>query len=185
MRTYELKLKLPVEFIPQKFENISTFREIPLDLNLIDQKFKDFLASLNLYIQYGRYFYCPPNFTYFYHRDVVEEQSNSIKDNVKLNFVRGGIGSEMIWYNLKPGKKTIFTKNALGQPISQYNKEDLIEIHRANVGWPSLIDGYTIHNLKNTIEPRQCWTITLNSLETNQRLTWDNAIEIFQDYLII
>jgi hypothetical protein len=47
MRTYELKLKLPVEFISYDLGEFSSFRELKLDKNSINQEFKDFLASLN------------------------------------------------------------------------------------------------------------------------------------------
>jgi len=184
MRSYELKLKLPVEFISYDLGEFSSFRELKLDKNSINQEFKDFLASLNLYIDYAKYFYSTPHQRYMNHRDIMDNQYGKITHNVKINFVTGGVGSEMIWYKLKPGKDVVFKMNYQNQPVCAYNDEDLIEVHRATIGSPSLLDAYEIHTLQNANEARKCWSITLNSTITNQRISWDEAVEIFKDYLI-
>jgi len=185
MKNYEFKLELPVKFIPHTFENSAKYHEIPLEHQFINQEFKDFLTSLNLYIDYAKHFYAVPNQKYMNHRDILDDQYDTITDNVKLNFVLGGTGSEMIWYELKPGIDLKFGKNYWGRLVPVYTDEDVVEVHRATIGWPSLLNAYAIHSLQNTNEPRQCWSITLNNLLTNKRLIWDDAIEIFKDYLII
>jgi hypothetical protein len=184
MRNYEFKLKLPVEFIPHDLGTFSSFREINFPKNLINQEFVDFLASLNLYIDYAKYFYSVPYQRYMNHRDILDEQYGKITKNVKLNFVTGGAGSEMIWYKLNPGKDVVFKQNYLGQPVCAFNDEDLTEAHRAVIGWPSLLDAYEIHTLQNADEARKCWSFTLNSTITKDRISWDEAVEIFKDYLI-
>jgi len=184
MNRYELKLKLPVEFVPHDFGKLDSFAEVKMDLNFINKEFKNFLDSLNLEIHYARYFYSLPHQRYVYHIDCKAEEYDIIQNNVKLNFVQGGKGSEMIWYDLKPGKGPVFKKNFLGQPICRYNEEDLIEVHRATIGQPSLIDSFIVHTLQNADEDRHCWCVTLNSKITKERISWTEAIEIFKDYII-
>ena len=184
MKQYEFKLNLPVEFIPEVFDDLTKYHELNLNTNLINQEFKDFLTSLNLSIDYAKHFCAIPYQKYILHRDVLDDQYGIITDNVKLNFVTGGAGSKMIWYELKPGIEPTFRKNYQGRLVPSYNKDQLIEVHRATIGWPSLLDAYAIHSLENSSETRQCWSFTLNSTITKDRISWDEAIEIFKDYLV-
>ena len=185
MKTYAFKLNLPVEFIPYNINNLPKVKgEYILEKNLINQEFTDFLESLKLSIDYGRYFYSIPHLRYIPHIDNTVAQQGLISDNVKINFVAGGAGSEMIWYSLKPGKSHYHYTNTQGNLCFGYRDEDLIEEHRASIGWPSLIDADSIHTLQNADEDRKCWSFTLKSTITKKRISWDDAIEIFKDYII-
>jgi hypothetical protein len=184
MRNYEFKLKLPVEFIPYNLNNLPTVKgEYTLDKNLINQEFIDFLSTLNLSIDYAKYFYSVPHQRYAPHTDITVAQQSTITENVKLNFVSGGAGSEMIWYSLKPGRESYHYKNTQKVLCVGYRDEDLIEEHRAIIGWPSLLDAQTIHTLQNANENRRCWSFTLQDNITKKRISWDDAIEIFKDYI--
>jgi len=186
MNRYELKLQLPVDFIPHKFSNPSNFQEFHLTHDMINSEFKSFLKSLNLYVDYARYFYYPPNFKLSCHIDcrAVDYGNPEEQNNVKLNFVYGGQGSEMIWYQLKPGRQPKFKKNTVGQTIVQYAPEDLEEIYRTNLGLPSLVDTMTVHNIQNYDDERTSYCLTLSNQLTKKRISWAEAVEIFQDYIV-
>ena len=91
----------------------------------------------------------------------------------------------MIWYSLKPGKSHYHYRNTQNVLCVGYRDEDLIEEHRASIGWPSLLDAHTIHTLQNADEDRQCWSFTLQNKTTKNRISWNDAAEIFKDYIIV
>jgi hypothetical protein len=186
MRNYEFKIKLPVEFIPYNLNNLPTAKgEYTLEKNLINPGFTNFLESLNLSIDYVKYFYSVPHQRYAPHTDIKAADRGIITNLVKLNFVSGGAGSEMIWYSLKSGKSHYHYNNTQNVLCVGYRDEDLIEEHRASIGWPSLIDAQTIHTLQNADEDRKCWSFTLQNKTTKKRISWDDAIEIFKDYIVV
>ena len=171
-------LEIPAEFKPWDFGTFDKHVELPIEPNMVNKEIHDFFNSLNLDVLGGRYFYCMPNQTYNLHVDNI-----SITGWTRINWIYGGEGSEMIWYDLKPGKSPTVYKNTLGVDVHGYDINDCDEICRSSLSSVALVNVSIIHTLKNQNVPRRCYSINVSSKGTSDRLKWDNATEIMSPYI--
>lgn len=137
------------------------------------------LYSLGLYVIAGECFYTPPGRTLEPHLDTSE-----ISDVVKLNWMKHGEGSVMDWYELKKGVKLQTSTTPINTQYSFAPKSDLIRVHSATVGTPSLVNVGRMHGIRNSNSPRYVACAVIGDSRTNQRVTWDHAINIFKDYVV-
>ena len=181
MNNYHLRLNLPVPLtfpsytVPDMKRHFHT-RFHKTDMN---EDFKQWIHSKGLAITAGEFFYTAPQCTLEPHSDTPE-----ITDVVKLNWMVGGEGSTMDWYELKPG--AVFQTNTT--PIqTQYSyapKIDLEHVHSATVGSPSLVNVGRIHGVQNGMQPRYVACVILHWPGTSKRLVWSEAIKIFEKYVV-
>lgn len=189
------KLSLPITLIPFDYDididdESLVFKEIKMSMNHINDEVHDFFSSLNLEIVTPRYFYSRPPHAYNLHIDV------PIQDNqiVRLNWIFGGSGSNMIWYDLKQGCSTSITRNSKNEKIVAVSAGDCIEVARANLTGPNLVNVGAIHNLVPGTESRHCYSFFLRDkkdrlfeLENTlirDRIEWDEALIRFGDYIV-
>lgn len=137
------------------------------------------LRSLNLFVIAGECFYTPPGRTLEPHLDTAE-----ISDVVKLNWMKRGEGSTMDWYELKQGAQLQTGMTPINTQYSYAPRSDLIHVHSAIIGTPSLVNVGRIHGIQNRNLPRYVACAVLGDVETKKRITWDQAINIFKDYVV-
>lgn len=142
----------------------------------------------------GEFFYTPPFDTLWSHSDCTE-----IIDVVKLNWMWGGEGSFMDWYELKPG--ATFHSNDLTSPTGKHgvdrvtetsneyapgyaHAEDLDLNFSATIGTPSLVNVGRIHGVRNMDQPRFISCFIPVWKNNHKRLMWPEAIELFKKYIV-
>lgn len=179
MNKYHLNLKIPVKFdfpsyqIPNKdFHYHTRFHKSDMT-----DEFKQWIYSLGLSIMTGEFFYTPPHRTLEPHSD-----SQVLDDVVKLNWMQGGEGSVMDWYELKEGFNLRSKQTSINTYYTYAPMIALNRIHTAIVGFPSLVNVGRIHGIRNRSKPRYVACVVLNNPKTDQRLTWAEAQAIFQPY---
>lgn len=178
---YHLDLSIPVEFkfprysIPDESQHYHC-RFHKQDMN---SEFVKWIHSLGLFIIAGEYFYTPPFRTLEPHSD-----SSVITDAVKLNWMEGGEGSMMEWYELKPGVPLKEMRTGINTTYGYALKKDILLKHEAKIGKPSLVNVGQIHGIRNGPEPRHVACVILGQAYTRERLMWDAAEEIFKNYVV-
>ena len=180
MNRYHHRINIPVSFtfpsypIPDtRLHHHCRFHKKDMNNELVQ-----WLNSLGLYIVAGEYFYTPPNRTLEPHSD-----SPSINDVVKLNWMEGGEGSVMEWFQLKEGAKLRTNTTVINTQYSYAPRDDLIKVHSAVIGRPSLVNVGQIHAVQNSNQPRFVACVVIGNHRTNNRLMWDDAINIFETYV--
>jgi hypothetical protein len=177
------KLNLPVELIPYDYGVVDLpdrFVEIKMELDHINKEVHDFLDSIDVEIVMPRYFHSGPPHVYNLHVDVPTRPNQY----TRLNWIFGGDGSQMIWYKLQPGKTPAMVKNSLGEDLPTFNVDDCIEIERAHIIGPNLVNVGTIHNLMGGIQERHCYSFFLRDKKNkNDRMEWNQAIGRFRPFL--
>ena len=106
----------------------------------------------------------------------------------KINIVFNSTDTVMNWYKLLPGKSPIVYRNQLGQPVNGYNIDDCQKVYTVQTNTHCLINGNEIHDLingSNNGKNRHCYSMVLGYKKTNERLPWNQSVEIFRDYLIL
>jgi hypothetical protein len=127
-------------------------------------------------------FYTPARRECGFHID-----GDSVTDRAVMNWIVGGQGSEMHWYELAPD--AVITKGEItqaGTPYTRYNEDQVIHLHSQPVLWPSLVQTGIPHKITNYCdEPRWCLScdISLKS-DPDKGLTMKQAEEIFKKWII-
>lgn len=189
MNKYCLNLNLPVNLdfpsdlpdptIKDRWTTSNGGRHMPYGLSQMNKDFLEFIESLGLFVHFGEYFYTAPNTCLRPHTDTIE-----ITDVVKLNWMRGGSDSAMEWYKLKPNKTLQKSKTKINSTFSGSRIEDVDLVYSASVGTPSLVNVGQIHGVVNFNEPRHVVCAVLGKRRFDLRLEWDEAIKIFQKYVV-
>lgn len=182
MNKYHLPLQVPVKFTFPEYLVPNTQLHFHTRFHKADMEedFKGWLNLRGLFVIAGEYFYTPPGRTLEPHSD-----SPHIDDVVKLNWMEGGEGSTMDWYELKPGAKLKTNTTVIHTTYSYAPRHDLDHVHSATIGTPSLVNVGRIHAVHNGKYPRYVACVVLGDLETKQRLQWDKAEKIFSDCIIL
>ena len=181
MNNYHFNLNLPVPFIPYEVAP-SPFKEVPMDINLVNKEFVEWLESIGLTFYMGRFFKSPPFVNYALHID-----GKAAKDCVKINLVFDSSDTIMNWYEPLPGYNGTIKPNPLGESVVYYEKERCKILHSAQVNSHCVINGNVVHDLKNGLnhgQTRKCYSIFLIDAKTSDRLKWDNAMKIFKPYMV-
>jgi len=175
-------INIPVDFRPWDFgyANKNEFCELDIKPNMVNTEIHDFFDSIGLVLLRGRYFHCLPGVRYNLHTDNKFESSREL---IKVNWVFGGAGSNMIWYNLKPGKGPRIYKNSMGEEIVGYNEEDCVEICRAHIPKLAIVNVAVVHTIQNANEFRDCYSMVLAHKHNKVRLEWNESMEKMSPYI--
>ena len=182
MQTCYRNLDIPVEFKPWDFgySNRKEFCELDIKPHMVNQEVHDFFDSIGIVLLRGRYFHALPGQKYNLHTDNKYEPTREL---IKLNWIFGGAGSEMIWYDLKPGKGPTTYKNKLGEDIVGYNIEDCNEICRSPLSSLALVNVANIHTVHNETQFRDCYSMVLAWKHNGARLDWNESVEKMSPYI--
>ena len=137
------------------------------------------LLNHNIIVNYAESFYSPPKLFQKIHTD------NLGGDYVKLNFVYGGKGSSMNWYQVKQGiipNKIDFTANVGTEYIPWENHMvDLVESDLLE--YPSIVQVGCPHNIINTDDYRLCISLILRDTNS-KRASMQFATTNLTDFII-
>jgi hypothetical protein len=105
----------------------------------------------------------------------------------KLNFIIGGKGSEMVWYEpLNPDKFKIKKYWDAGQPAGYLHMapNEAKELHSAPLNDFCIVDAGTFHTVKNKDELRIAWNLVLADCKTKQRLLLPDLQNRLSEYVV-
>lgn len=181
MSRYHLNLNLPVPFVFPSYPvpDMQLHYHARFHKSDMNEEFKQWIYSKGIAIAAGEFFYTPPNRTLEPHGD-----GSNVCDFVKLNWMKGGEGSVMDWYELKPGASLKYNNTVIGTQYSFASGSDLVRVHSATIGTPSLVNVGRIHGIRNKNQPRYVACVILHWPQTGQRLTWDEARDVFKECIV-
>lgn len=181
MIRYHCNINVPVPLVHYEQE-YSTYKEIVVDRARINVEFTDWLANLGLSFFNARFFNSLPYQKYPLHID-----GRADLECTKLNIVLDSYESEMNWYEPLDGYFGKQQKNTVGEYIPFFEKDKCKVVHNAQVDTSCIMQGHIIHDLQNKYNRgkcRKCYTFFLTDSKSHNRLSWQEALEIFRDYLI-
>jgi len=185
---FHYRLELPFKF------NLSDFlisyddqhpQHNSYDINNINQDFRNWLSNLNVKIEIAEQFILDPKRTskWVVHIDGVPPYNSN---HVKMNFVFCEEPHYMNWYELKDNCKTNIESTDIGTEYCWAEKDDCNLLYSAKIGTPSLVNVSLLHNVSEVTALRYCYSLTLRKLNnnSNERLSWKEAPEIFKNYIV-
>jgi len=146
-----------------------------IESHMVNKEIHDFFDSIGLVLSQGSYFHSVPGQRYVLHKDNIHEPN---RDLIRVNWIFGGVDSEMIWYNLKPEKDPFTFKDNLG-----IDPEDYDETCRCPLFKVGLINVGIVHTMQNPTEFRECYALSLSWKHNGVRLDWNESIEKMSPYI--
>ena len=164
-------------------KNIS-FQEILFKNHQFDFEFCDWLNSLGLKIRFMRLFMTKPYHQYPVHVDIGDFNDQTIA----LNFAFEDAGTSFAWHILKKDTPIVTINNSNGVPVYffKHSQCDLILqkeiLHEINQ--PFLFNTGCLHSLRSANTTRYCFSYFLENKSTSDFLQWDDAVKIFESYIL-
>jgi hypothetical protein len=163
----------PVEFLKQKYTLTGHFQINTDDLN---KKLSLWFLNLGLSIRLIEIFYRQPNAVGNIHSD-----TSIPGDYAKLNWVYGnGI---MNWYKIAGINNSTIHITDINSHAIYYKESEVELVHSQKVGQPSLVQVGCPHKVINFDSERVCISLVFESINTKQRLTFQEAKTLFKDYI--
>jgi len=134
------------------------------------------LQKHNIQVKGGQAFYTQPNDILPIHVD-----DYVIRDWVRLNFVFGGAGSDMMWYSVPDDATPTKVMSAKNEPFMFYSEKDatLIDSVKITENYPCIVQVGHPHNVINQDQERLCVSVWLNDY-----MTMDEACEKLAEYIV-
>jgi hypothetical protein len=153
-----------------------TERHVEVNINRINPVLHATLKLLGLRVSYAECFRLKPYQENNIHTDTVSG------DYIKINWIYGGKDSTMSWYipNTVSSKNLMLT--ATGTTYENYEPNEVTMVHRQQLHSPSLVQVGVPHDVQNYSELR--YALSLVIARSDKRLTMDEALEIFRNYII-
>jgi hypothetical protein len=183
----------PVDFIKtlpewsnEQFTKPNGNKHFRLQKDFINPGFIEFLTIKKIHLIGAEIFYTPPAGKNAIHSDVM-----ILGSVAKINWVYGGHDSLMHWYrpnceyNSDSALDTTRNKNTIiNSPSLRFKKHEVDLIHSQAVDCPSLVEVGCPHNITNGPTDRFCISTIFANIETQKRITMEQAIQIFKDLTV-
>jgi len=167
----------PVSFLKNK--NAEPQRHFKLDKTAdLSTELKEFFAAHNQEISLCEIFYTPPNDNLFIHVD-----GKKIDDIAKLNWIFGGVPSQMHWYSPLLDINRAVEDTPLGTPYLFYSPKKVQLEHSQSLTGPNLVQVGEPHNITNGDQERFCVSLVFYDATLNRRPTMAEAKKTFKKYL--
>lgn len=151
-----------------------------LDSSEIIEEYLRWIDSKNLAIKLAEIFYCAPH-------SEIPVHSDEFKDIqcCKMNWVYCDADVPMDWYSLKENTKLDYKDTNIGSYYLTCDSENYRLEQSEIIKNPSLVQVTKLHGLKNNTE-KDWWCVSIvlkNKKSEAHRISWDEAIDIFAEYI--
>jgi hypothetical protein len=171
-----LPVNLNVDLLSYKKDTRNHVSRVPIDS--MGAELSEILSKLNIEIQWVEIFYLGKDRDHSIHCD-----GHELDDKAKLNYVVGGQGSKMSWYEHKSEdkiEKRISPANTVYLGIST---EDVIEVYSEEMQGLYLTQVGQFHNVWNKDDDRYCLSAYLADTKTKKRLHFKQLQILLKDYI--
>jgi hypothetical protein len=153
-----------------------TERHVEVNINRINPVLHATLKLLGVRVSYAECFRLNPYQVNNIHTDTVRG------DYIKINWIYGGKDSTMSWYtpNTESTKNLMLT--ATGTTYENYELDEVTLVHKQQLHNPSLVQVGVPHDVQNYSELRYALSFVI--AKEDKRLTMNEAIELFSNYII-
>jgi hypothetical protein len=137
------------------------------------------IESLGLKIGMAEVFYTIPGGTLPWHDD------GELADNVKFNFIWGSTDHLMYFGELADNNIPLTRiKNRSGTYVTRYNESDLKNIESVKINRPIIFNGNIPHQVTNFNATQSRWCLSMLLWKDGKRLTWNDALSSFSEYVL-
>jgi hypothetical protein len=114
-------------------------------------------------------------------RSIIHVDRREFGDYAKINWIIGGGDSKMCWFTTTDKYDP---NNPSDTPCLEFKADEVSEIERAVMRSPVVVQSGIPHCVLDVTEERWCVSVELLDMKTRDRITMEEAKNIFSDLLI-
>ena len=173
----DLNLEIPLLVDPSLVTTTGLMKQHKrVSIDSINPDLIKLFHSKGLSLTFAESFYTPKITISTIHED--GEENNDV---LKINWVYGGEGSTMNWY--EPIEEPVWKKTVIGVDYKFYSPDKVRLIHSQAVGRPSLLQVGIPHNVTTGDANRFCVSVLPFDMSTNGYITFEQGTELFKEYI--
>lgn len=155
------------------------YRHVTVDPQDVNPELVKWFENIGIRFHLFEAFYTPP----FGGKIPVHTDTSEICNVAKINWTYGAPGSKLIWWKIKNEKHIGKFETEFGNGYLTAKQRHCKKMFEAEIKKPSLVNIGQFHSTYNPTEEGR-WTLSLPlvNLENTRRLTWDEAVNLLQDY---
>lgn len=180
MNEYLTKLDLPVS-IDIDFEKYLAINrpQISVKSDIVPVELVELLNKFGLTIQWMEVFVLRPGQSHPVHTDGPE-----IDSKAKFNYVVGGAGSKMIWYETNGNTVRHHTTKTGNKCLMAIDQDNVVPVYEEPVLGFIIAKVGVLHTVVNPTELRYCMSIALSDSITNKRLMYEEVVERLKEFAV-
>jgi hypothetical protein len=190
MNTFCQKINIPIEplfsgfdvYDPKRPRNLNkqyaNLEYVPLIC--LNPELKKFMDQKSMVISLIDIFYCNPYDVHPIHVDQPHVDKFIENDYVRINWIYGGLDSEMKWYRFKDNVNKL-NKDQVKHIV--YGPDDVECIHSQAISGPHLVQVGIPHTVQNYSQRRYSVCADIIHKDTGSRITMNQALDIFKDLI--
>jgi hypothetical protein len=178
MLTYCVPLNLNLPIVADSFDVAKLQQQYHTKISVteaINPQVIDLFNNLAVRIHAAESFYSPPGFCGRAHVDSFGG------DYVKVNWVSGGAGCQMLWYSTTSSIVKDAAITSIGTQAVVYAADQIALQYQTELHSPSIVQVGVPHHIINQNQARLC--ISLIIKQQNQRIAMAQAQAIFANYI--
>jgi hypothetical protein len=182
MNPFAFDLNFPYEFLNKNFNYrkiIHPHSKIAIE-ECLSTEILDFFQSLDVEVTSTELFFKRPKSIY----DVIHIDESDGLDRARLNYVIEDNNSLMGFFKPKFSELGYITKGAIGGTHIRYALSDMDLIYEHTIKKPSIIQTAIPHAILNPYGIRYSLAIYFLNKRNNSRIKFNEAREIFQNYIV-
>ena len=171
-----LPVNVSVDLLSYKKDTRNHVSRVPIDS--MGTELSEILLKLDIVIEWVEIFYLGKDRDHTIHCD-----GHELDDKAKLNFIIGGKGSVMTWYEHKSEdkiEKRLSKANTIYLGIST---DDVVEVHSQEMQGLYIVNAGQFHNVWNKDDDRYCLSAYLADTKTKKRLFFQELQLRLKDYI--
>jgi hypothetical protein len=183
MNNYAFDFYVPFNIINQNFDykNITTPHSKQLIPTSLSLEFINFVDSLGFKIVSVELFIRRPNTNF----DTIHIDDHDVHDRARINCVLESVNSVMGFFKPKNENCGYLTTGAVGGQPKRYNLDEVDLVHQHVITSASVIQTGVPHGVLNPYSKRYSIAMHFVDKRTNSIVTFNDARQAFEKYIII
>ena len=180
-RYLDISVKPNIDLFAKTDYDPDTYCHIKIDDDQINPELVKRLKEFGLAFWFVEAFYTPPNGG----KLPIHTDTAFLCDVVKVNWTYGAPGSKTIWWQSIDENKITKHETVLGAEYLTIEEQYCKKLYEAEINQPSLLNVGQFHSTWNpTTEKRWTLSLPIVDINTNERISWTDAISRFQNIII-
>lgn len=180
MNNYTIALTLPIviDEVDFDFYRQQGKKQIRCNNDILKQSTHDWLRDhLSIEIQWLEIFCLGP-----YNKHIIHSDGHEVDTKAKINYITGGEGSTMLWYNATSEDKIIKGISKANTRYLTIEEKDAVEVYSKHLTGFNIVNVGSLHTVKNKANNRYCISMAVADATTKKRLDFSELVERCKDY---
>jgi hypothetical protein len=154
-------------------------KQIRCTSSILKQDTHDWFKNhLSIEIQWLEVFCLTP-----YNKHIIHCDGHEIDTKAKINYIVGGEGSSMIWYEAADENKIVKGISKANTRYLTIAEKDAVEVYSKQLQGFNIVNVGALHTVKNKANHRYCISMAIADAVTKNRLDYSELVDRCREYI--